>query len=225
MSKEYLKLLIMFCICIITTFNLFAQQDNRKFNISLYGGVAPIGLGPASEMENAMVILGYNAEVRFWGTTKYPYSNSGNLSWMIQCQYLLNENFAVSFIAGESDLGSIHGYKSSSVSFLTINNSIATISPMLLFNLSGILQFGAGPAYFRIKANNESHPKIGLNLEASLTYPNDSRLFLKFIYQYRYVGKVNIGAQPQDFSDQYSAPIGEILYDHTFIGTGVGVRI
>jgi hypothetical protein len=224
MSKEYLKLLLM--LCIINTFNLFAQQDNRKFNISLCCGAAPIGLGPASGMENAMKSQGYDEESYFFGgRVTYPHSYSGSLSWMIQGQYLLNKTFSLSLTAGEVDLGNTIGSKPENSAFLHIYYSIFAICPAVMVNLGNIFQIGAGPAFFNAKANNETHFRLGLVFEAGFNYPADSRYFFRFLYQFRYVGKIDIGAQRQDFSDQYSAPIGEILYDHTFIGTGVGVRI
>jgi len=227
MKNKYLTTgIILVLFCLFFSCNSFAQPASRRFSISIIGGTT--SKGPASDLESALNLAGYNDVSSFWGsTTAHPFSKTGlgaiGSPWLVQCQYLLNGNLAVSMIVSNSDIGMTLGYKKSSY-FSQINYSVLTISPLLSISLNNIFRIGAGPAYYITKANNESSSIFGGLLDIGLSVPNDSRFYFTFSFQYRFVGKMDLSEVKENYPSSKIIPIGEVNFNHTFTGIGIGIR-
>lgn len=189
-----------------------------------------------------MVASGFNQTSPsswFGGPTAHPFSRTGfeetGASWMMAMRYALTPYFLLGLIASNAPIGETLGYHGSNY-YLFVDYSVATVGITGAFQLADVLHVGLGPAvYVATSSQNylggdiesRSATRIGGILDAGLSIPPDTRFFFTGSFQYRYVGKADVGP----FTTRFVNSVGPTLpstsawFNHTFTALGLGIRL
>jgi opacity protein-like surface antigen len=239
------NLILSLLIIIIFLSNSSAQQipdsdtiNIKKWSVSINFGVR-IG-GPNVQLKEAIYEYGFDrtpqATASLFGPVQsgkekeHPYTNTYP-SLMINAKYYITGPLAIGISTGYTHLGDIHGYNTG---YLNINNSVFSISPIISLNSYDIVRIGLGPALFFTNAftgnlldpgeEKYRHKKIGFVIAFGFRIPKTTRVFFEFDFQYRYVGKADIGPFTVDNYQSATLPKTSVSYNHAFIGAGFGFR-
>ncbi|MBC8485625.1 MAG: hypothetical protein H8D45_06250 [Bacteroidetes bacterium] len=206
--------------------------DKKNWSIVAYLGVNFLNAG--KQIEDAMIEYGYNKSVRGYGffspTTyvkEHPYTDKiDGISWMVSVKRYIKFPFSIGLYTGKTYFASTHGYNGTT--YLGIDHSVFSVSPIISFNSYDIFSIGLGPSIYFTNTWKEDreegeckHTKLGFMIDVGIRIPRKSLFFFAINGQYRYVGKVEIGPFSV-YKDTF--PKTKVNYDHWLIGIGFGVR-
>ncbi len=219
-----------------------AQDPNpagleRPWEVVLSLG-APVG-GPADEIEAAMTASGF-------GDTsidvEHPFSSGSEIAWAASLRRRIRPRLDVEVIATRATMGTTLGYDQTGIGFpfghhLFLNQSVTTIAPIVSYRL-GSGHVGVGPAASRVRlertdsgsseAGNTQAWKVGVLLDAGITLPRRSRLFVEGRGQYRWIPTMEAGpftsgnGLPDDLPS--TLPALGVDASHAYLSFGMGAR-
>jgi len=213
-----------------------ARAQERPWEVVVSLG-APVG-GPADELEAAMAASGFGDTSI--GDVGHPFSTGSELSWAASIRRRIRPWLDLELIASRTMMGSTLGLHEVELPLghhLSLNQSVTTIAPIVSYRLKA-MHAGAGPAPSRVRlehddpagsgSNGTDGWKMGLLLDAGITVPARSRLFLEGRGQYRWLPAVEAGpfesgnGLPGDTPS--TMPAVEVDMSHAFFSVGMGAR-
>lgn len=210
------------------------KTEERKWSISFIIGNS--WLGPTRDIVEAMKKVEFDQKHRGWfsgdDSTKYPKSYEGGFAWLVNVKYDLTGSHSIGIISGNSYLGEAQGHHEET-GFLYTGFSVFFIAPVYSINLYDYFRIGIGPALYLTETHESigrekkyfNNTKIGLLIDAGLRYPSKSLFFAELNFQYRIVGKVEVGPFKLGHGEDMAfLPKTEINYKHYLIGVGFGIR-
>lgn len=175
----------------------------------------------------------------FGGPTPHPFSRTGlgetGAPWMLAMQYSLTQFALIGVIAGNAPIGETFGYHGSPF-YLFVDYSVATVGITGSFQLADVFRAGIGPAiyvatssqdYLGSDIESRSATRFGGLLDIGLSLPSDTLFFFAGSFQYRFVGKADVGPFTTRFVNSVgpTLPSTSVWFNHTFVAVGIGVRL
>jgi len=233
--KQKIAIISIILLLSVTSSLAFEKDSENEHNKKLKRWSVSAWLGrsfsgPAKEIEKVMVDIGLNdSSGGLLGLKSYNHPRSEiGITWMINGNYRLKQNFSVGVTISKSNIGTTHGYRDPTP--LRINYSVTTFAPIISVQ-ANIFRFGLGPALHIAKSDATSviknHNKFGFLIDFSFTIPENSWFFLEFRAQYKGIGNVEIG--PYEITvvlkDPIIFPKTEVNYNDWSLGIGLGFRL
>lgn len=213
------------------------SEPLRRLSLSLSLGTT--SSGPAADIESAMTKAGFNqTSYGFWGPSPSPFSRTGfgeiGYPWMFALRYSPSSLLLLGFIASNAPIGESLGLHESNL-YLFIKYSVSTVASTASVSLADVLHVGLGPAIYVASSRQDeigtdinitSATKIGALLDVGLSVPAHSRFFVVGSFQYRYVGRADVGPFKSTLGGYFATmPSASARFNHTFTSLGFGIRL
>ncbi len=215
-------------------------EPQHEYRWQLIAAPGTTSGGPASDIERAMRAAGFGAtSPGFDDPVEHPFSRTGSgeigTVWMLAVHRAIGPRLLAGVTVSDAPIGLTFGWRNPALS-LDLQYSVATVAPMLSYELSKAVRLGAGPAVYRTEVRQErsgggflktqSATKVGGLVELGVSLPADSRVCVALSVQYRLVGRMTIGPFESTLGQSSATfPATSVSYDHVFFGVGVGVRL
>lgn len=222
------------------------NRKNKSWSVCLNSARFKSG-GPAKDLENAMNLADFDVDSPgYFGLrgAQYPTSNRSGHKFTFSAKYMIKPPISIGFFAGNTDIGNTSGRAVNSNNIgqlLNIEYSLFCFAPIIsVSHFYDGIRIGIGPAIYYAEANklmdeskyyygewkeNYSKTKPGFLIEIGIRIPDRSHFFGEFLFQFRKVGKVEVGPYNAVVVETATLPKTKVSFDHTLIGYGIGFRL